>query len=209
MAAQVAGKRPLGALGRMSFVVAMHAALLLVLARSFGITPPLIFEPEPPVQIGEEEPVVPDELPPPADPTLTPPVINLVPPVDPVPIDNTVDPTPDLTVGTGPQIVEGPGSAVPVPVIQNARIDPRRPLSLPVYSASYIRAGIEGSVDVEIFVQPDGRVADARILRSSGYEQMDQATLDEAKRRWRLIPATRDGSAFAQWYRLRVKFELK
>jgi protein TonB len=193
----------------MSFVVAMHAALLLILARSFGITPPLIFEPEAPVQIGEEERVVPDDLPPPADPTLTPPVINLVPPVDPVPIDNTMDTPPDVTIGTGPEMLEGSGSAVPVPIIRNARIDPRRPLSLPVYSASYIRAGIEGSVDVEIFVQPDGRVADARILRSSGYEQMDQATLDEAKRRWRLIPATRDGSAFAQWYRLRVKFELK
>ena len=30
-------KHPLGALGRMVFVVGMHAALLLVLARSFGI----------------------------------------------------------------------------------------------------------------------------------------------------------------------------
>jgi protein TonB len=193
----------------MGVVAAMHAALLLVLARSFGITPPALFEPDP-IQIDDSPPVMPDDPPPPpANPTFEQTAVNLVLPVDPVPMDNSVDPPPDLTIGTGPDIIQGPGSAVAAPVIQGARLDPRRPLSLPVYSASYIRAGIEGSVDVEVFVQPDGRVGDARILRSSGYEQMDRSTLDEAKRRWRLLPATRDGAPFAQWYRLRVKFELK
>jgi len=209
MATQAAGKRPLGALGRMSFVAAMHAALLVVLARSFGIAPPALFDGSDLVQVQDTATIDPVELPPPAGPVMSNPQVHLTPPVDPVPMDDTVDiPTP-LTVGPGPQIVEGSGSGVPMPVIQNVRVDPRRPLSLPVYSASYIRQGIEGSVEVEIQVLPDGRVGDARVIRSSGFEQMDLATLDEAKRRWRLIPATRDGVAFAQWYRLRVKFELR
>jgi len=209
MATHAAEKRPLGALGRMSFVIAMHAALLLVLARSFGIVPPVNFDRGQVVQI--DEPIQPsDPLPRVANPPLDPPIINLVPP-EPIPIDDRPDdPPPPVTTGTRTgESSEGHGSAVPIPVIQNARPDPRRPLSRPAYSASYIRQGIEGSVDVEVYVLADGRVGDARILRSSGFEQMDQATLVEAKRRWRLVPATRDGTPFAQWYRLRVKFELK
>ena len=31
--------------------------------------------------------------------------------------------------------------------------------------------GNEGSVDIEIYVLPNGRVGDARILRSSGFER--------------------------------------
>ena len=55
---------------------------------------------------------------------------------------------------------------------------------------------------------PNGRVGDARIVRSSGFER-STVTLDEARRNWRLLPATRDGEPFAQWHRLRVVFKLK
>jgi periplasmic protein TonB len=209
MAAQTADRRPLGALGRMSFVVAMHAALLFVLARSFGIVPPVIFDRGQVVQI--DEPVEPvDPLPRVIDPVIDTPIVDLIP-HDPVLIDDTPDdPPPRVTTGTRTgETSERRGSALPMPVIQNARPDPRRPLSRPAYSASYIRQGIEGFVDVEVYVLPDGRVGEARVLRSSGFEHMDEATLDEAKRRWRLVPATRDGTPFAQWYRLRVKFELE
>ncbi len=69
--------------------------------------------------------------------------------------------------------------------------------------------GNQGSVDIEIYVLPNGRVGDARVLRSSGFERMDQSALEEARRRWRMLPATRDGEPFAQWHRLRVVFKLK
>jgi TonB family protein len=71
-----------------------------------------------------------------------------------------------------------------------------------------IREGKAGSADVEVYVLPTGRVADARIIRSSGFEELDQSTLAEAKRKWRLLPATRDGVPIAQWHRLRVTFKL-
>ena len=67
------------------------------------------------------------------------------------------------------------------------------PLSQPAYPPEMIRLGAQGSVEVELFVQPDGRVGDARIVKSSGYDAFDRNTLDEAKRSWRLMPATRDG----------------
>jgi TonB family protein len=53
-----------------------------------------------------------------------------------------------------------------------------------------------------------GRVGDARIVKSTGFPALDQSALDEAKRKWRLTPATRDGVPFAQWHRLRVTFKL-
>jgi protein TonB len=191
----------------MGFVVAMHAALLLILARSFGIVPPLQFTGSEVVPV--DDPVVPpDPTPTLPNPRFENPTVNLVAPDEPLPYEVT-DPPPQIIIGQFPQIGEGPGSAVPEPAISNARIDPRRPLSQPPYSSIDTREGIEGFVDVEIYVLPDGRVGDARILRSTGSERMNQSTLEEAKRRWRLVPATRDGVPFAQWYRLRVKFELK
>ena len=64
-------------------------------------------------------------------------------------------------------------------------------------------------MDIEIYVLPNGRVGDARIVKSSGFERLDRSALDEASRNWRLMPATRDGVPFAQWYRLRVIFKLE
>ena len=55
---------------------------------------------------------------------------------------------------------------------------------------------------------PNGRVGDARVVKSTGFEELDQSAIDEAKRNWRLMPATRDGVPIAQWHRLRVTFKL-
>ena len=204
-----AEKHPLAALGRMVFVVGMHAALLLVLARSFGMMPREVFEGSKGVVIEEQpEPELPPPLPPPNVEYQQP---DFVIPTPSVPID--VESDPEQTIAS-PQntgsVGEGTGgSAVVIPIVVNVQTDPRHPLTQPPYHPSDIREGNQGFVDVEVYVLPDGRVGDARILRSSGFERMERTTLDEAKRRWRLIPATRDGVPFAQWHRLRVVFKLK
>jgi protein TonB len=130
------------------------------------------------------------------------------PEAPPMPADDAPD---TITANLVPieTVPDGTGSAVVTPEISGVRLDPRRPLSQPDYPPQLIRENAQGSVDVEVFVQPDGRVADARILKSSGYDAFDRNTLDEAKRRWRLVPATRDGVPVPQWYRLRVVFKLK
>ena len=87
------------------------------------------------------------------------------------------------------------------------RTDPRRPLTQPPYPAEEIRAGNEGNADLEVYVLPNGRVGDARIARAAA-RALDESALDEAKRKWRLLPATRDGVPIAQWYRVRVVFKL-
>jgi len=203
--------RRFGALGRMGLVAAIHVAALFVIARSLGIVPKIDTAP-PDMQttiIEEERP--PETIPIIDDRVKFDPLQVFVPTPEVPPIDNDTS-TDSITAEARPvdQIPIGPGSADPEPVsLVNVRADPRRPLSQPPYPASLIRNGTEGSVDVEVFVQPNGRVADARIVRSSGFELFDRATLDEARRNWRLLPATRNGEPYAQWYRLRVVFKLK
>lgn len=209
MIARTAEKR-FGALGRMGLVAAIHVAALFVIARSLGIVPG-IPEVEPLIGtvIDEPEPV---PLPPPpiVDPRLENPLVFVPRPDEPL-VEQELPPPPIDGIGTtsDPPPVGQTGSAEPQPVIEAVRLDARHPLTQPPYPASLIRSGTEGSVDVEVFVQPNGRVGNARVVRSSGHELFDRATLDEARRNWRLLPATRNGEPYAQWYRLRVVFKLK
>jgi protein TonB len=67
----------------------------------------------------------------------------------------------------------------------------------------------QGAVALEILVGTDGRVRDAKVSQSSGFELLDQAAMTEAKQHWRLRPARRNGVAFEQWLTLRVVFRLE
>lgn len=208
MTAQVIEKHPLGALGRIGIVVGMHAALLLVLLQGFGLEVPQI---EIPPDL--ESTIIDDRTPDDAPPTLpdfkpTHTIDVALPDPPPVPIDFS-PPETAITATVEPTDLVQSGSALPVPRLIAPRADPRHPLTQPPYPATDIREGNEGSVDLELYVLPNGRIGDARVVRSSGFERLDQSAVDEAKKRWRLLPATRDGAPIAQWHRLRVKFELK
>ena len=206
MAAVAAQRRPLGALGRMSLVAGLHVAVLFAIARSLGIgaptelPPPLITEIYKEVRPPEDRARLPE---PDLKPTR----------------DSFVIPDPDLArlefetetlTGPPPDAVfdDDPPPAMPQPQIIAVRQDPRRPLSKPQYSARMIREGNQGTIEIEVFVQPNGRVADARVVKSTGFDELDLAAIAEAKRNWRLLPATRDGVPIAQWHRLRVTFRL-
>ena len=62
----------------------------------------------------------------------------------------------------------------------------------PVYPAAAQRAKVEGTVVIEITVGVNGRVADARVVRSIA--GLDQAALDSV-RGWEFTPALRNGVA--------------
>jgi protein TonB len=205
MATHTAG-RPLGALGRMSLVAAIHAAVLLAIMRSLGIGSAPAAPPDDLItEIYKETPR--DELPPP--PTV-PVVRNDTVVLPDVPIDTLQYESQDVITTLPPDYVEPPpgGSAVVQPEIIGVRPDPRNPLSKPPYSARMIREGNQGTIEIEVYVQPNGRVSDARVAKSTGFEELDLAAMAEAKRNWRLLPATRDGVPVAQWHRLRVTFKL-
>jgi len=206
----VAEKRPLGALGRMGVVAGLHVGALYLIAASLGMVPALKLEPTiPAVVINEEiQPVETVERT--IQPRLDEPRINLDRP-EPVPVDNS-----DSTERIDAQVLDGPtgptetgGSAEPQHVMVAVRQDTRFPLSQPSYPAKDIREGNEGTVDLEVYVLPTGRIGDVRVLKTTGSATLDQSAVEEAKRRWKLMPATRDGEPYAQWYKLRVTFNLK
>ena len=66
------------------------------------------------------------------------------------------------------------------------------------------RAGIRGIVILEITIDVDGTVKDARVLRS--IPMLDAAAL-EAVRRWRYDPTTIDGKAMPVIMTVSVNFE--
>ena len=158
------------------------------------------------------------------------PIGKYVPPVDPVPTVAPPDeyrpvvfvPTPDVPVPDldpettiiGERNDDPPVIPEVVPPVRTAqltgvRMDSRYPLSQPSYPQTDIRQGNEGTAEIEVYVLPSGRIGDARILKSAGSPTLDQSAIDEAKRRWRMLPATRDGEPYAQWHRLKVTFNLK
>jgi protein TonB len=200
-------RRPLGALGRIGVVAGLHVAVIYLVATGLGIAPKL--------EIAKDIETVflDDQIPEPAPPPLPQPDIPfrqdvVVPtPVIDIEIPPTYDsfnpPTVDLPPRTE-AIPQAPG-----PILTAVRQDARYPLTQPPYPPGAVRAEQEGAVELEIYVLPNGRVGDARVLRSTGFALLDQSAVDEAKRRWRLQPATRDGVPFAQWHKLRVVFELR
>jgi len=200
--------RPMGAVSRMSVVAAAHVALVLVVANSAGIIPKKEESPIPVTTRFIPNTVVPDDPLPDTKPVMENQIV-LIPQPEVAQVET--DPTREVIQGEfiKPGEIEiEKGSAHVVPEILGPRTDPRHPLTRPRYPAEMIRDQIEGFVEVEIFVQANGRIGDARILRSSGYEAFDRATLEEARRNWRMQPGTKGGEPIAQWFRTRVVFKL-
>lgn len=132
-----------------------------------------------------------------------------------VPMPPTVSEQPD----TAPRIVttvarEQPPIGMPsepvrpAPVEVGPQIDPRRGLSEPLYPASVIRSGFEGTVILSVQVLENGRVGEVRLERSSGHEKLDESAMREAKR-WKLIPGTRDGVPVVLWKQIPITFRLE
>jgi TonB family protein len=192
----------------MGIVAGLHVAALYLIATSLGIVPPLVENAPPDIQIIEQPgPVEPPPALPQAqryDPTVYVPV-----PVAPTP-ESTYSENQIIAVQNDdppviPEIVPPTRTAEVVGV----RMDTRHPLSQPAYPLSDIRQGNEGTAEIEVYVLPSGRIGDARVIKSAGSPTLDQSAIDEAKRKWRMLPAMRDGEPYAQWHRLKVTFNLK
>ena len=133
------------------------------------------------------------------------------PPRQPVLVEETQIPpqvmTNELPLRVEPQNLGG--SADPQPVITAAAVDRSHPLTQPSYPMSSIHLGEAGALALDILVGADGRVREAKVSKSSGYDRLDQAAVSEAKQHWHLRPATRNGVPFEQWLTLKVVFRFE
>lgn len=112
---------------------------------------------------------------------------------------------------------EPPASSVAASTAEPSRADPLvlpriDPASGSAPSVRYPpvsrRLGEQGEVLLRLHVREDGRIGDVQVLRSSGHPRLDRAAADAA-RRWRLLPASRDGVPVALWHEWPVSFRLE
>jgi periplasmic protein TonB len=79
----------------------------------------------------------------------------------------------------------------------------------PEYPPSSKRAGEEGSVILQVYVGLDGKVTEAKVATSSGFEKLDEAAVKEALRSWKYSPATQGGKPVAVWHTVKVTFKIE
>ncbi|MBV9346217.1 MAG: TonB family protein [Gammaproteobacteria bacterium] len=102
-------------------------------------------------------------------------------------------------------LVQSAAAAEDVPAYVNASTLQRTRYLAPVYPSAAEARGLEGWVDVQFLVQPDGSVADATVVGAEPAGVFETAALD-AVRHWRYQPVRHDGQTIAQPARLRVRF---
>jgi len=94
---------------------------------------------------------------------------------------------------------------------RQARIDaPPRPRKAikPDYPSGARKRGEEGSVLLEIFVGADGSVGNVKVVSSSGFAELDEASVRAAKGA-RFTPAKSGGGFVASTARLTLEFKLR
>ena len=96
----------------------------------------------------------------------------------------------------------------PAPVFKGAVIHPQYRGSLqPEYPPGLIRQEVEGSVTLRVLVGADGRVKAIEPLRFDDADLL-KVTQAHALRKWRFLPATRDGTPVESWREMTVRFEI-
>jgi len=60
---------------------------------------------------------------------------------------------------------------------------------LPPYPLVARRLGMQGMVELDVLVAPDGHAVDVRIRRSSGFAPLDEVAVKTVRERWRFVPA--------------------
>jgi protein TonB len=115
-------------------------------------------------------------------------------------------PPPPFIVGEG-TVVEKPPLRID-PVFQAATIHPRyRDVLQPEYPPGLIRQEVEGSVTIRVLVGIDGWVKAVEPLRFDD-EGFLKVTREQALRKWRFLPATRDGTPVESWREMTVRFQI-
>jgi protein TonB len=135
--------------------------------------------------------------------------------VDPIPIDKPVvtddrdvlpEASPMATSGQRPSEI---ASAYQAGAISKGDVTPQKLYTpLPDYPPLAKRRGCVGTVLLRLLVSKDGRVAEAKVLQSSGYSILDRSAVDFIQRKWRFAPARKEGHTVDMWVELPVHYEL-
>jgi periplasmic protein TonB len=140
----------------------------------------------------------PPPLPPPRGTMVEP---NVEKPIAPTIIIDTGDqPSHGITLNAGNHTT-GPADHGPITIAATHTIPPYPPLD--------VRLGHEGTVVLRLTIGPDGRVTDAVVVKTSGYDTLDAAARIWVLAHWRYQPAVRGGAAIPGTATVGVQFNLR
>jgi protein TonB len=194
-------------------VVIIHALFFWVLASGLGAKMVQTVMGPVETKIIEELPDDSKEPPPP------PPDIEQPPPYVPPPevsVDIAIDtgPTTAISNATSERPVAPPPPVAAKPV-ERAVVKTRPSTagkgartSLPEYPPASRRAGEAGTVELRCFVQESGKCTEVTIVKSSGFDKLDEAAVKEVQRNWKFVPGKEDGKPVAMWHTFAVTFRL-
>ncbi len=91
-----------------------------------------------------------------------------------------------------------------------SELRPPKPLKItkPRYPIIARKMRYEGTVVLDIEVLPDGSVGEVKVVESSGYEVLDRAAVKEVKK-WKFIPAVRNGKPVRSVVREKIVFKIR
>ena len=111
--------------------------------------------------------------------------------------------------GVGPGYQRGTGGDVYQPGVRGVSMPEVIYEKKPEYTSAALNAKVQGTVHVEAIVNPDGTVADARIIRSLDSRLgLDEKAI-EAVRQWRFRPALKAGQPVAVRVLIELTFTLR
>ncbi|MEW5968100.1 MAG: energy transducer TonB [Pseudomonadota bacterium] len=203
-----------------------HAALLglLLLApdSSEPITPPrplMVSLIEPRIEVPQPQPKL-EPKPQPPKPVAKPlptPVLAAKPTPVPQPVVAPSEPTP--LPEPVPEVLPPPAPAPMAEVSRPAPPSPPAPTPprpadylnnpKPSYPALSKRLGEEGTVRLNILVNPDGSVARLELASSSGHPRLDRSAMETVQSSWKFEPARQGGKPVAAWVIVPIQFTLR
>jgi periplasmic protein TonB len=142
--------------------------------------------------------------PPPPPPQFAPPPPTFVPPPE---VRIETPPPPPQSTAITVTTPEKP-AAPPPPTRVMPRIDATHSQE-PEYPPVSRRLGEQGSAILQVLVGVDGRVVEAKLAQSSGFDRLDQAALDGVKANYRFIPGMVDGTPQPMWFTFKFTWKLK
>lgn len=141
-----------------------------------------------------------------AQPTPTPVPQPMVEAPEPTPLPEPVPAVlpPLESVAEAPQPAPRPQPTPTPPRPADYRNNPKPP-----YPSLSKRLGEEGTVRLNILVNPDGSVARLELARSSGHPRLDRSAMDTVQSSWKFEPARQGDTPVAAWVIVPIQFTLR
>jgi len=154
-----------------------------------------------------------EDKPPPPPPEIDTPPPYVPPPEVSIEIATDTGPTTAITNVTSERPVAAATVAPKAPVSAVVRTPPSTQgkgarITQPEYPPSSRRAGEAGTVTLAAYVLDSGRVGEIKIVKSSGFDKLDEAAVKDVQRNWRFVPGKEDGKPVPMWHTFQVTFRL-